>query len=146
MPHLGPGVLGVFQKAVPVALVLKTLRVGQHPRHQAAHRVRHRHSGDLPPGEDEVANRDFLIHALVDKPLVHALIVAAYEDQAPLLPGQPPGVRLGEGFATGREKNGAGPGVRQGADVLPTPVQRVGLEHRPPASAVGVVVHLLLLI
>ena len=32
------------------------------------------------------------------------------------------------------------------ADVLPALVEGVGLHHRPPAAAVGVVVHLLLLV
>ena len=129
-----------------MALVLEALGVGQHPRHQAAHRVRPRHGGDLPPGEHEIPQGDLLVHALVDEPLVDALVVAAHQDQAVVLPGQPLGVRLGEGFAAGGQVDGMGPPRPLPAEVVPAAEQGVGLEHRPPPPAVGVVVHLLLFV
>ena len=146
VPHSGAGILGILQQTVPVALIFKALGVGQHPRHQAAHRVRHRHGGDLSAGEHEIPQGNLLVHALVDEPLVDSLIVAAHQDQMALFPGQPSGVRLGKGFAAGGEEDGEWALFIPLADVFPAPVQRVGLEHRPPASAIGVVVHLVLLI
>ena len=60
---------------------------------------------------------------------------------------QLPGLGLGEGGPAGGEVDGAG-FLRAEAlpDVGPAPVEGVRLHHRPPAAAVGVVVHLLLLI
>ena len=81
VPDGGAGVLGIFQKAVKVALILKALRVSQNPGHHTAHRVRHRHGGDFAAGEHKVAQRDFLVHALVNKPLVNALVMAADQNQ-----------------------------------------------------------------
>ena len=81
VPDSRPRVLGVFQKAVKMAFILKAFRVGKNPGHHAAHRVRYRHGGNLPAGEDEVAKRNLLVHALVNKPLVDALIVTADQNQ-----------------------------------------------------------------
>ena len=64
-----------------MGFLLEALRVGEHAGHHAAHRVRHRHSGDLAAGEDKVAHADLLIHALVNEPLVDALVVATDQDQ-----------------------------------------------------------------
>ncbi|CAN3987050.1 DUF4177 domain-containing protein, partial [Dysosmobacter welbionis] len=64
-----------------MGFLLKALRIRQNAGHHAAHRVRHRHGGDLSPGEDEVPHADLLVHTLVQEPLVHTLIVAADQDQ-----------------------------------------------------------------
>ena len=63
-----------------------------------------------------------------------------------MFPGQPLGIRLGEGFAAGGEVNGVRARLILAADVCPALVQRVSLEQCPAAPAVRVVVHLLLLI
>ena len=78
VPHFGPGVLGVFEKPVPMALLLEARRIGQHPGHQAAHRIRNRHGGDFPAGEDKIPQGNLFVYALVDEPLVDSLIVAAH--------------------------------------------------------------------
>ena len=105
VPYRRTAVLGVFQQAVEVALVLKALRVGKHPRNHAAHRIRHRHGGNLPAGEDEVTQRNFLVHALVNKPLVNALVMAADQNQIVQL-AQANGVRLTEGMPAGGQIDG----------------------------------------
>ena len=64
-----------------MGFLLKALRVRQNAGDHAAHRVRHRHSGDFAAGEDEVAQRELLIHALIQKALVHPLVVAADQNQ-----------------------------------------------------------------
>ena len=145
VPHGGAGVLGVLQQAVPVGLLLEALLVRQDAGHHAAHGVAHCHGGDLPAGEDEVAHGDLLVHALVQKPLVHALVVAAHQDQVVVALFQLPGHRLGEGPAAGGHENGPA-GTVGGDHVVPAAVQGVRLHDGAPAAAVGVVVHLHLLV
>ena len=77
VPHRGTGVLRIFQQSIVVTLVLKTLRVSQNARDHPAHCVGHRHGRDLTAGEYKITKADFLIHALVDKTLVNALIMTA---------------------------------------------------------------------
>ena len=145
VPLGGAGVLGVFQQAVPVGFLLEALRVRQNAGDHAAHRIRHRHGRDLAAGEDEVAHGDLLVHALVDKPLVDALIVAADKNEVVVVLFQFPGDRLVEGAAAGGHENSAAGAVGL-HDVGPAAVQRVRLHDGAPASAVRVVVHLHLLI
>ena len=106
VPLLGAGVLGVLQQAVPVALLLEALRVGEHPGHQSGHRVGHHHGGQLAAGEYEVADGDLLVHTLLNEPLVDALIVAAYQNQVVVIVPQAAGVGLHEGFAGGGHVDG----------------------------------------
>ena len=145
MPHGGPGILGIFQQSVPVGFLLKALGVRQHTGHHAAHGVRYCHGGDLSAGEDEIAHGQFLVHARVDEPLVNALVVAADQNQMVILGLQFSGDGLGEGPAAGGHEDG--PAGAIGVDnVLPAAEQRVCLHHGPTASAVGVIVHLHLLV
>ena len=145
MPLLGAGVLGVLQQAVPVALLLEALRVGEHPGHQPGHRVGHHHGGQLAAGEHEVADGDLLVHTLLNEPLVDALIVPAHQNQVVVIVPQAAGVGLHEGFAGGGHVDGMSraEGVH---NVLPALVEGVGLHDRAVAAAVGIVVHLLLLV
>ncbi len=130
-----------------MALVLVALGVGQNAGHHAAHRVGHRHGGDLTPREHKVAQGQLLVHIGVDEPLVNPLIMAAYQDQMVIVLGQPHRLRLGEGPATGGQVDGVGSFIpRDLTDVLPALIEWVGLHHRAPPAAIGVVVHLLLLI
>ena len=122
------------------------LLVGQHARHHAADRIRDRHGRDLAAGQHEIAQRQLLVHALLQEPLVHALIVAADQDQMVVFLLDLPGHLLVEGAAAGGHVDGVYPLARFIADVLPAAVQGVGLHHRAPAAAVGIVVHLHLLV
>ena len=81
------------------------LLVGQHARHHAADRIRDRHGRDLAAGEDEVTQRNFLIHALVNKPLVNALVMAADQNQIVQL-AQANGIRLFESMSAGGQIDG----------------------------------------
>ena len=96
--------MGILQQAVPVALLLVAGGLRQNAGHHAAYRVRHRHGRDLPAGEDKVPQADLLVHALVDKPLVNALIVAADQGQVVVIPQELPGLLLVEGGAAGERK------------------------------------------
>ena len=101
VPLLRPGVLGILQKAVPMAFLGVATLLRQHTGHHTAQAVRHRHGGDLAAGQHEIAQRQFLVHALLQEPLVHALIVAANQDQVVVLLLQLAGHLLVEGAAAG---------------------------------------------
>ena len=94
VPDRGAAVLGIFQKAVPVALLRKAFRIGQDPGQEPAHRVAHCHGSDLAAGEHEVAQGELFVHALVDKALVDALVVAADQDEVLIVGGQAAGLGL----------------------------------------------------
>ncbi len=64
-----------------MALAGVALLVREHAGDEAAHRIRHRHGGDLPAGEHEVAERDLLVHAGLDEALVHALVVPTDQNE-----------------------------------------------------------------
>ena len=147
VPLLRAAVLGVLQQAVPVALVLVAGGLRQHARHHPAHRVRHRHGGELPAGEDEVPHGDLLVHALLQEALVHPLVVSADQNEVVVVRQQLPGLGLAEGSPAGGEIDGPGlPRAEVGPDIRPAAVQRVRLHDGPPTPAVGVVVHLHLLV
>ena len=84
--------------------------------------------------------------ALVQEPLVHALIVAADQDQMVVVCLQLLGHLLVKHPAAGRHVDGVDPMACLLADMLPAAVQRVRLHDSTPAPAVGVVVHLHLLV
>ena len=128
-----------------MALVLETFRVGQNTGNHAAHRVGHRHGGDLPAGEDKIPKGNFFIHTLVDEALVDTLVVAADQDQVRQLT-QPDSVRLGKGVPAGRQEHGMDRPFRVVTGRLPAAVQGVCLHDGAPAAAVGVVVYLVLLV
>ena len=129
-----------------MALVGVAAFLRQNARHHAAQAVCHGHGGNLAAGENEVSHGDLLVHALVQKALVHPLIVAADQDQA-VIPGlQLLGHLLVEYPAAGGEVDGVDPLASLLADVVPAAVQGVRLHNGSPASAIGIVVHLHLLI
>ena len=147
LPHLGAGVLGVLQKAVPVAFFLIALLLGQHAGLQAQDAVRHHQAGQLAAGEDIIPDGDLLVGKGLDHPLVDPLVVAADQQQAVVL-GQAAGMGLGVALAPGRHKHD----MRGGAALLrhlppdvPDAVgDGLGVQDHPAAAPVGVVVGLLL--
>ena len=145
VPDGGAAVLRVFQHPREVALVLEALRVCQDPGDHAAHGIGDGHGGDLAAGEDEIPDGYFLVYALIDKPLVNALVVAADQDQVVQL-AQADGIRLGEGMAAGGHIDGVDRPSGLVAHRLPAAVDGVRLHDGSPASPVGVVVHLVLLV
>jgi hypothetical protein len=146
VPDLGPGIVGVLQHTVPVALIDEAFGIGEDPRHQTADGIRHRQGRDFPAGKDEVSKGDLLIHTFVEKALIHALVVSADQDQPVIGGGEVLGVLLFEDATRRGEVDGVNPPARLSADVIPTVVQRVCLHDSPLAPTVGVVVHLLLFI
>ena len=128
-----------------MALADVALLVRQHAGDEAAHGVRHRHGRDLAAGEHEVAEADFLVHAFLNKALIHALVVAADQHQMVIIPAQAPGRLLGVGLPLRGEVNHAAARVL----CMPRHIFEAGLErlchhHAAEAAAVGIVVHLLL--
>ena len=120
--------------------------MGENAGDEAAHSVCHRHGGDLSAGEDKISQGDLLVHIPVNEPLINALVVAAHQNQVIVLPGQTAGVLLGEGLAAGGEIDGVGAALALLADVVPALVEGVCLENGPLAAAIGVIIHLLLLV
>ena len=72
LPHLGAGVLGVLQQAVPVAFLLVALLLGQYAGLQAQHAVCHNKAGKLATGQDIITDGDFLVRKSFDDALVNA--------------------------------------------------------------------------
>ena len=145
MPHGGTGVLGIFQQSVPVGFLFKAFCVRQNTGDHAAHGIGNGHGRDFAAGEHKVSHAQLLIHALVQKSLVHALIVAAHQNQVfvPLL--QFPGDLLIKGSAAGRHEDGPA-GAVGFHHVGPAAVERVCLHDGAPAAAVGIIIHLHLLV
>ena len=77
VPFIGAGILRILQKPSPVGLFGEAFLFGQHARHHAADGIRYGHGGNFAACDDEVAHRELFVHALVDKALVDALVVAA---------------------------------------------------------------------
>ena len=137
VPVVGPRVLRVLEKAGPVALVGEADLISQHARDQARDGVDDRHGRDLAAREHEIAHGDLFVDTFVEKALVHALIVAADEDEIVI-------VRLRR--AAGGEEDGMHRRADLIADRAPAAPQRVTLHDRAAAAAVGVIVHLVLLV
>ena len=129
-----------------MALIGVAALLRQDAGNHTAQAVRQRHGRDLTAGEDKVAHRDFLVHALVQKPLINAFVVAADQDQMVMLRLQLPRHLLGQHPPAGGHIDGVYPPAGLVADMLPAAVQRVGLHHRAPPAAVGVIIHLHLLV
>ena len=100
----------------------------------------------LAAGEDKVACGYLLVHARVQKALIHALVVAADQDKMVILCLQFTGHLLGQHPAAGGHIDGVDPLPRFIADMLPAAVQRICLHDRAAAAAVGIVIHLHLLV
>jgi hypothetical protein len=86
-----------------MALTCKALLVGQDAGHQAADGVRHGHGRNLPSRQHEIAQRQFLVHARLQKTLVHTLVVAADQHQVVVIPHEALGRLLCKGFSLRRE-------------------------------------------
>ena len=146
MPAGGTGILGVLQRTCPVALVSEAFLIAQHTGDKAADGIGHAHGRQFAAGEDEVTDGDLLIHALVDKPLVNALIVAADQNDVLVVVPQAAGMRLIERDAAGRHINSMDGAAHFIADGRPAVIQGVGLHDGAVTAAVGIVVHLILLV
>ena len=138
-------VLGVLQQAVVKALVGEAAFVAQHPGAEPGHRVQHGHGGDLPPGEDKIPQGEFLVHDLVQHPLVHPLVVAAEEEQPGAL-RKLHRLLLGEQLALGGGEHHIGLLPPRLADRLVAAVDGLGLHQHPLAPAVGAIIHPVVLV
>ena len=74
MPHGGAGILGVFQKAIEMALILETLRICQNAGHHAANCIGNCHGSDFTAGEYKVTcTSDFGAYVEVATDSTHRL-------------------------------------------------------------------------
>ena len=145
MPHCRPGILGIFQQTIEMALVLEALGIRQNARHHTAYRIGHRHGSDLATGQHEVTQRDLLVHTFIDESLVDALIMAADDDDIVHL-AEANGIRLLEGMTAGRHINGMHRAAGFLADRFPAAIQGVCGHHSATAAAIRIIIYLILLI
>ena len=127
-----------------MALADVALRIGQHPRNQPADRVRHGQRRDFSSGEHKIAQRDFFIHAGLDKALIDALVVAADQDKMIKVPLQPPGGLLRKGLSLRGEIDHPPACFRFGEHGVQAGFQRLGHHDAAEASSIGVIIHLAL--
>ena len=80
----GPCVLRVFEEAIGERLVFRGLRVPESAGHMAGDGVDQDHRGKLASGDDEITERDLLVHPSIDEAFVDAFIAAADKDEAGL--------------------------------------------------------------
>ena len=149
LPDLGAGKLGVFQQAVPIALVLIALFLGQDAGLQPQDAVGHDQACQLTAGQHVVSDGNFLVAERIDDALVDALIVAA-DQRHRVIADQLAGLFLIVGAACGGQKDDvrlrAALRSTLGLHGAQTIGNRLGVEHHAAAAAVGVVVGLLLLV
>ena len=108
-PELGrPGVVGILEQAGGEGLVAGRLVVAHDARHQPGDRLHDHEGGRLPPGEDEVADRQLAVDQVAADPLVDPLVTAAQERE-PGGGGQLGGQALVEAASAGVEQE-QGPG------------------------------------
>ena len=114
--------------------------------HKTAHRVGDCHGGKLAAGENEISHGDLLIHTFLNEPLVDAFIMTAHEDQMVIIGLESAGFLLRERRACRGEENGMHPFPCLIADMLPAIVKRLHLHNAASSAAVGIIVHLTLLV
>src|SRR5205807_2035774 len=137
--HLGPRVLRALEKALRERLLERRLFIAQRPRQLAHHRIDQRHRRELAAREHEVAERQLLVDAPRQEPLIDAFVAAAKQRQRALL-RQLHRLAVIEPTALRRQVNGFSicpvlPGC------LERPVQRLGQHHHAGPAAVRTVVH-----
>ena len=130
-----------------MALAGVALLIGKHSRHKAAHRIGHGHRRDLAAGEDKVAKRYLLIDALLDEALIHALIMPADEYKMIVIALEALCRLLRVGLALrGHVYHAAAHPLRLCLYRVKAALERLRHHHAAEAAAVGVVVHLILLV
>ena len=134
----GARVLGVFQQPVGKALVLGALVAAKHPRHQPRHRIHQRHGGRFAAGQHKIPKGDFLVHRQVQRPLIHALVMAAQQDQ-PVRRGQLSHLLLRQRLAPGAHVD-ARPRIAAGPGRLHRVHDGLGGHHHARVAAEGVIV------
>ena len=112
-------------------------------QHQIRHHARY---AQFAAGQHIITDGQFFIDARIQRALIHALVVAADQDKMVILCLQFTGHLLGQHPAAGGHIDGVDPLPRFIADMLPAAVQRICLHDRAAAAAVGIVIHLHLLV
>ena len=98
-PLVRPGVLGIFQKPVPMTLAGIAFLIRKDARNQAADGIGYRHSCNLSPSQHKIAERELFIDTFFNKTLVNALIVPTYKNKMVIVTAETLGCLLGEGFS-----------------------------------------------
>ena len=144
VPDRRLGVLRVFQQTVPVALVGEADLVCQYTGDHAADGVRHRHRRKLAAGQHKIAERDLLVDAGIDKPLVDALVVAAGQNKMIIVADELARLFLRKPLTLCAHQDGVD--MLSARDRLMTAIERIGLHDHALAAAVGGVIHTVVLV
>ena len=123
-----------------MALLGEADLLGENPRAQPAHRICDDQRSQLAAGEHIVAQRNLLVHYLVQHPLVYPFIMPT-EDKNMLILPQLQRLLLAEGLPFGRHIDDVRAGFGHGAHRLEAIIDRHGLHQHPLAPAVGGVIH-----
>ena len=142
-PVFRTGVLRMLEQAVPVAFRRERFLVRQNARHHAAYCVRNCHRGDLSAGQHKVTDGNLLVHALVDKPLVNALIMAADQNKV-LLCEQLTRFLLVKRLSLCREEHRVH--MLAGTQRLMAQIQRLSQHDLSASAAIGRVIRLVVLV
>lgn len=127
-----PRVMRILQQLAGKGFILRRLRITQHARQQAHHRIRHHQRGQRPVGQHIVTNGNLLIDQMVRHPLIHPLVVAGNKNQMPLR-RQPPRRCLVEACSRGGHQHH--PRIRT-TQRLQRQAHRFDLQHHPRAATV----------
>ena len=145
VPDSRSGVLRILQHAIEMAFVFKAFRVCQNTGHHTANCIRHCHGSNFAAGQHKVTQGNLFINALIDETLIDALIMTADQNQIFHL-AQTNGICLPKGMTARRQINGVHRATCFVADSLPASIQWVRCHDSTTSAAVGIVVHLILLV
>ena len=137
--HRRPGVVGMLQQQVGVALFFQRGRGAHGARQQPHHTVDHRGGRQFAAGEHEVADRNLLVGQTADA-FIEAFVVAAEQHQLVVALRPAPQIRLAQRMALGGHQQH--PAAALQGNRLEGGEHRLGFEHHPSPAAIGLVVHL----
>ena len=140
-PDLRPRILGVLEEVSLEGLIPGAVCIVQYPWHQAAHGIDEAEGRQLPTGQDEVPDGNFIRPDFLDDPLVYALIVAAEDDdigKAGVVAGQ----FLIERLPLGRHEDGSGSFRTPVPDGLVAVIHGLSLHDHARPAPVWIIIHL----
>ena len=75
----------MFEQALGVGILLCSVFIAQHARHQASDRVDQHQRGELTPGQNVIPDRDLIGREMFPHPLINPLVAAADQRQSIVL-------------------------------------------------------------
>jgi len=135
----GPRVLRVLEKTLGKRLLPRRCFVAQHAREESGCGLQDDHRREFPPSENVVTDREFFVHRQDAHTFIHALILAADQDQT----GKStefPGCLLIEQPSLRAQQDDPCPRTIPSLNRLQASNKRFGLHDHPAASPVRRVV------